>query len=300
MNEQEVKDAALAAVRAQAANLKVLQARSVVENFFGAWLVFVSANDGNNPTERIVQVGEGAPEVFASCEGLARSVRDKYGGAAHSGTIKVAIEKTAGIFNRLADQLSRLKDWQLLLGIVVVAIFTALIVLIVGQVAAGSKSLPSGDVGLGAAFVICVVAAVAVCAVCYLWSTTLKHRTEYSQVMDQVKKDLQKLIGLQEEEALKLDMLSVEVIQLERKTKEQIDTFHATSPSKGKKAPDLNNLHEYFRQAFKLITPQCGGLISRWLLAEAQETEESLKHLHRLLCTVLQHPGKRIPGKVSR
>jgi hypothetical protein len=282
---------ALEAVAEKEPQLQEPQVRRVVDRFFGRQLVFISAKDGRKPTERIVCIDEGGKSrLFVDCEQMIEALSGTDDTTSTGATLATTAMRNFQLLDRLAEFLGRLKGWQLLLGILFIAAFGAFAVLIV------SLSLGIfGDVGdrfdrFLNAFGICVSLFIGVCALCFGVDAFFRYRTKYEQVRVRVQKEFEKTLALNDEEFNQLALLSVAVIDLERKTRKRIDDAHVGT--NGDSSLALQGLHSYLKDEFSLAAPDKGGLIARWHHDEAERIYIRLTAMYK----VLQKISKVLPA----
>jgi hypothetical protein len=291
MSDQAARRHALNALKAQYPSLTDCTVQTLVDNFFGAGLAFVTAKEGRKNVSKIVCLEEDRARVFSGCEEMAQALSRDPVRTARDGRGAETGKAYMGLLTTLANHLRNLRDWQLVLALVVIAMFGGLAVLIV----AGPLLPVESTAGLGytTAFVICGLVAIGVYAGCYLFDSFLKYRTKSERVRKEVLRELANSIGLGEDQEQQLNFLIATFRLLESKTREKIDTYHEEVKRRGPApALDLSPLHGYMQDQFHLQVPCRGGLISRWSFDDERDIDEDLQLILKLL--------RRLPIKASR
>lgn len=294
----EFEDAAIAAIEQKEPGLSEVKKRHTVKNFFSRDLLFATAKEGRKAVDRLAcKEEDGQIRVFNDCEQFIEALAGESAPRTPETIIGDAASKNMRLLDKLADFVGNLRGWQLLLGVVMIASFGAVTLFLVGMgvLAAGTDGEDKRAIATwaGYALIICIGLFTAVCASCFGYDAWLKYRTKYEQVRVRVQNDFEKFLGLGEEEFNQLNILSVEFISLERKTREKIDAFHIDRPQNG--ASNLSNLHVYLTDTFSLGDPDKGGLIARWRLDEATQVNVKLTLMYKLL----QKIAKILPAKAE-
>jgi hypothetical protein len=301
MNEQELNQAAEGAVRAQEPQLKDVQVRTVVQDFLGGALVFVGAKDGRSRAERLVFCADDGPRVFANCETMARALSGPRAAREPADPVSTAVTGNIKLLGKLGDHLRRLEDWKLLMGMAILALFGGLIAMIaIGATAAANQSQEPIVQIIATTFAICVGTTLGVVALCAMYFGYFQFCKEYHRVYAAAKKEVEGLLALEEELAERLHFLSLTVVHLEKKTRDEIDRFHKSVERRGNGGLDLGNLLVYIERTFALDMPERGGLISRWDFEEGSDIQEYLQQLSKILRRIPVRSATRPAATASR